>query len=54
MSRRQAITEAHPDWTTAQVDDELAEIHADEGQPADPPPAPHEPPAPVDPPPVAA
>ena len=54
MSRRQAITEAHPDWTTAQVDDELAEIHADEGQPVDPPPAPHEPPDPVDPPPVPA
>ena len=55
LSRRQAITEAHPDWTPQQVDEELAEIRADEGAPAEPPPAPHDPPPmPHAPPPAAA
>lgn len=50
MSRRQAIMDAHPDWTSAQVDDELAAIREDEGALVEPPPAPHDPPVPTDPP----
>ena len=47
MSRRQAITDAHPDWTPEQVDEELANIREDEGAPVDTPPAPHDPPVPA-------